>query len=207
VKGLYIFAAVLISAAAGAQQAPAPAIPAANAPAALPAVPRTSISAAEIADRISQAQAAFKAGTKYRGTPLLQSGPFRAGMEYHTVADTSYAVHETAAELFVVLDGSGMLSMGGRLVSPTTRHGANLSAATAEGVIAVKLVKGDMALVPENTPHAITGVDGALVLMTLHMPVPPPAPAAAAPTPTPAPAPAPTLTPQPTAPPAQTPAP
>jgi len=189
-KALYFLAAVLISTAAGAQQAPAPPVPAGNAPAAVPAVPRTSITMAEIADRISQAQAAFKAGTRYRGTPLLQSGPFRAGMEYHTVADTSYAVHETAAELFVVLDGSGTLSMGGTLVSPTTRHGTNLSAATAEGVIAVKLVKGDMALVPENTPHAITEVDGALVLMTLHMPVPPPAPPAAVPAPPTAPVPA-----------------
>jgi mannose-6-phosphate isomerase-like protein (cupin superfamily) len=182
-KALYFFAAVLCAAAAGAQQAPAPNAPAGNAPAAVPAEPRTSISAAEIADRIGQAQAAARAGTKYHGAPLLLSGPFRASMEYHTVADTSYAVHETAAELFVVLDGSGTLSMGGTLVGPTTRHGNNLSAPSAEGAIPHPLVKGDMALVPENTPHAITAVDGALVLMTLHMPVPAAVSAAAAPAP------------------------
>jgi mannose-6-phosphate isomerase-like protein (cupin superfamily) len=177
-KLLSILAAVLISAAAAAQQAPTPAT---NAPAAGTTEPRTSISAAEIADRIAQAEAAAKAGTKYRGGPMLQSGPFRASFEYHTEADTYSAVHETNAELFVVLDGSGTLTMGGTLVNPT-RHGTNnLSAPTAEGSIPHKIAKGDMILVPENTPHAITEVDGALVLMTLHMPVPPPAPAAATP--------------------------
>ena len=186
-KILYFFAAVLVSAAAGAQQAPAPSVPAGNPPPAAMTQARTSITAAEIAVRISQAQAAIQAGTRYRGTPLLLSGPFRANMEYHTVADTSYAVHETAAELFVVLDGSGTLSMGGTLVEPITRRGTNLIAATAQGAVPIKLVKGDMALVPENTPHAITQVDGALVLMTLHMPVPASLPAAAAPAPTPPP--------------------
>jgi mannose-6-phosphate isomerase-like protein (cupin superfamily) len=190
-KALYFLAAVLLSASAGAQQAPAPNTPAGNAPAAVTAEPRFSISAAEIADRISQAQAATKAGTPYRGAPLLLSGPFRAGMEYHTVADTSYAVHETAAELFVVLDGSGTLSMGGTLAGPTTRRGTNLRADTADGAIPHQLVKGDMALVPENTPHAITEVDGVLVLMTLHMPVPASIPAVAAPPAAAAPAPPP----------------
>ena len=180
-KVLYILAAALLSVAAGAQQAPPPPMPAGAAPAAATPQLRTSITTAEIADRISQAQAAFKAGTPYHGAPLLQSSPFRAMMEYHTIADTSYAVHETAAELFVVLDGSGTLSMGGTLVGPTSRRGTNLRADNADGAVPIKLAKGDMALVPENTPHAITAVDGVLVLMTLHMPVSPAVPLAAAP--------------------------
>lgn len=188
-KGLYIFAAALLSVAAAAQQAPPPTMPAGSAPAAAPQL-RTSITTAEIADRIAQAQAAYKAGTPYHGAPLLASSPFRAMMEYHTIADTSYAVHETAAELFVVLDGSGTLSMGGTLVGPTTRHGTNLRADKADGAVPIKLAKGDMALVPENTPHAITAVDGVLVLMTLHMPVPPAVPPSAAPAPPPPPPPA-----------------
>lgn len=186
-KVLYVLAAVLFSAAAGAQQVPAPTPPAGNPPSAVPMTPRLSITAAEIADRISQAQAAAKAGTTFHAPPLLLSGPFRASLEYHTIADTSYAVHETAAELFVVLDGSGTLSMGGKLVGPTTRRGTNLRADNADGAVPVNIAKGDLALVPENTPHAITAVNGVLVLMTLHMPIPPPAPAAAAPAPPPAP--------------------
>lgn len=171
-KALYLLAAILVSGSTWAQKAPAPGAPAGGIPAAATAEARLYISAADIADRINQAQAAFKAGAQYHGAPLLLSGPFRASMEYHTVADTSYAVHETAAELFIVIDGSGTLSFGGTLVGPTTRHGTNLRADNAEGAVAYKIAKGDMALVPEGTPHAITQVNGTLVLMTLHMPVP-----------------------------------
>lgn len=191
-KGLHILAALLFSAAAVAQQAPAPAPPAGNPPARVPQPPRLSITTAEIADSIAQAQAAYKAGATFHAPALLSSGPFRASLEYHTIADTSYAVHETAAELFVVLDGSGTLSFGGTLVGPTTRRGTNLRADNADGAVPHKIAKGDMALVPEGTPHAITAVDGVLVLMTLHMPVPPPpvpgapaAPTAPAPPPPP----------------------
>lgn len=185
-KPLYLLAAFLIAGSAGAQQAPAPAPPAGAPPAGMPAqnmTPHLTISAAEIADRISQAQAAYKAGTTFHAPPLLSSGPFRASLEYHTIADTSYAVHETAAELFVVLDGSGTLSFGGTLVGPTTRRGTNLRADNAQGAIPYKIAKGDMAIVPENTPHAITQVDGVLVLMTLHMPIPPPGTMPGAPAP------------------------
>jgi mannose-6-phosphate isomerase-like protein (cupin superfamily) len=35
-----------------------------------------------------------------------------------------------------------------------------------------KVTKGDMLMVPENTPHAVTQVDGkALVLMSMHLPL------------------------------------
>lgn len=182
-KVLYIFlAASLLPVSAQAQQPSAPGAPAGNAPPAANAEPRTSITAAEIADAVRQADAAAKAGTQYKGGPLLQSGPFRAGMEYHSEPATSFAAHENDAELFVALDGSGTLTMGGTLVNPT-RRGTNLTAPTVEGGVPHKLVKGDMILVPANTPHAITQVDGRLVVMTMHLPLPASAPPANAPAP------------------------
>ncbi len=172
-KAFYFLAVSLLSVAASGQQAPAPRV--GNPPAATSTEPRTSVSAVEIADRIRQADAAAKAGTQYRPDPLLEAGAFRAGIEYHAEAATSFAVHENDAELFVVLDGSGTLSMGGTLVNPT-RRGTNLSAPTADGTVPHKLVKGDMILVPEGTPHAVTQVDGRLVLMSMHLPHPAPPP-------------------------------
>ena len=174
-KALYCFAAVLFSVGVSAQQSPAPKMPAGDAPAAN-TEPRTSISAAEIADQINQAEAAAKAGKQYRGEPMLQAGPFRAGLQYQTEAATSFAAHETDAELFVVLDGSGTITMGGTLVNPT-RRGTNDTAATVNGGVPHKLVKGDMILVPANTPHAFTQVDGRLVVMAMHLPLPAAAPA------------------------------
>jgi quercetin dioxygenase-like cupin family protein len=49
---------------------------------------------------------------------------------------------------------------------------------TAQGGVPYKLVKGDMLMVPENTAHSVTQVEGTLVLMSLHLPR-----TAAAPTP------------------------
>jgi mannose-6-phosphate isomerase-like protein (cupin superfamily) len=138
------------------------------------AEPRTFISAAEIVERIGKADAAAKAGTQYNGGPLLASGPFRGNLEYHGSPATSIAVHEADAELFVVVDGSGTMTLGGTLVNPT-RNGTNLSSPKVEGATERKLVRGDMVLVPENTPHAVTQVDGMLVLMSMHLPRPAPA--------------------------------
>jgi mannose-6-phosphate isomerase-like protein (cupin superfamily) len=171
----------LLSLTAMAQQAPAPAMPPGNG-AAANAQPRAFIAAAEIAERIGKADAAAKAGTPYNGGPLLAEGPFRANMEWRNSPATNVSVHENDAELFVVIEGTGTMTLGGTLVNPT-RNGTNLSAATATGGTPYKLVKGDMIMVPENTAHSVTGVDGKLVLMALHLPRPAPA---AAPAPPPA---------------------
>jgi mannose-6-phosphate isomerase-like protein (cupin superfamily) len=154
----------LLSFAAAAQQPPT-----GGPGAAANAEPRTFISAMEIADRIGKADAAAKAGTQYNGGPLLASGPYRGNLEYHASPATSIAVHEADAELFVVVDGSGTMTLGGTLVNPT-RNGTNLNSPKVEGAMERKLVKGDMVLVPENTPHAVTQVDGKLVLMSMHLP-------------------------------------
>jgi mannose-6-phosphate isomerase-like protein (cupin superfamily) len=178
VKVLYVLAASLVSMAANAQQPPASTTSAANAPAAVTAETRISISAVDIADRIRQAEAAAKSGTQNQNGPLLQTGPFRAELEYHATPSPNFAVHVYDAELFVVLDGYATLTVGGTLINPTSK-GANLVVApTVDGGIPHKLVKGDMVLVPANTPHAITQVDGKLVLMTMHLPRPVPTPAA-----------------------------
>jgi mannose-6-phosphate isomerase-like protein (cupin superfamily) len=166
----------LLSLTATAQQAPVPANPAAPAN----AEPRTFISAAEIGERIAKADAAAKAHTQFNGGPLLLQGQFKANLEYHDTAATSVNVHENDAELFVVIEGTGTMTLGGTLINPT-RNGSNLQATAAQGGVPYKLVKGDMILIPVNTAHSVTQVDGKLVLMSMHLPQP--APAAASPHP------------------------
>lgn len=165
-KFCFVFGLLSLTASA---QAPAPATPPAGAPAAA-AEPRDYISAAEIAERMAKAEAAAKAGTQYNGGPLLFTAPYRANMEYRTAVGAA-AVHESDAEMFVVIDGSGTLMLGGTMVNPT-RNGANLSAATTQGGVAHKLVKGDMVMVPANTAHWFSQIDGRLVLMSIHLPMP-----------------------------------
>jgi mannose-6-phosphate isomerase-like protein (cupin superfamily) len=174
-KGVIFPAIALLSFTAAAQQSSAPPAPppppAQAAPAAVAAEPRSFISAAEIAERIAKADAAAKAGTQFNAGPLLLQGPFKASMEYRNAPATSVNIHENDAELFVVIEGAGTMTLGGTLINPT-RNGTNLSAATAQGGTPYKLVKGDMILVPENTAHSVTQVDGKLVLMSLHLPLP-----------------------------------
>jgi mannose-6-phosphate isomerase-like protein (cupin superfamily) len=157
----------LLPLAALAQQTPTATVPSDTASAA----PRMYISAGEIADRIAKADAAARAGTAYDGGPLLLQGVFKANMEYHVGAAPRVNVHLNDAELFVVLEGSGTLTLGGTLVNPT-RNGSNLQASAAEGGVPYKLSKGDMVLIPENLAHSVTQTDGKLVLMSMHLPQP-----------------------------------
>jgi mannose-6-phosphate isomerase-like protein (cupin superfamily) len=169
----------LVSLAAVAQQPLAPATPRPGAVGgAASTESRSFISAAEIAARIARADAAAKAGKPYNEGPLLLQPPFKASMEYRTGASGHFTSHETNAELFVVLEGSGTMTIGGTLVNPK-REGDNLQSATIQGGVPRKLTKGDIFMVPEKTAHSVTSADGKLVLMYMQLPYPAPAPAAA----------------------------
>jgi mannose-6-phosphate isomerase-like protein (cupin superfamily) len=130
------------------------------------------VTAAQVNDSVNKAAAAAKTGTRLG--PLLQEGPFKLNMESRDAPATSVSVHENEAELFIVVEGSGTMTVGGTLINPT-RNGTNLQAPTATGGKPYKLAKGDMVLVPENAAHAVTQVDGKIVLLSMHLPHPSPA--------------------------------
>ena len=71
-----------------------------------------------------------------------------------------------------MIDGSSILITGGTLVG--TKPGApgamTLNGTAIESGSPRKIAKGDYILVPANTPHQYTDVQG-LIMMTLHMPV------------------------------------
>jgi mannose-6-phosphate isomerase-like protein (cupin superfamily) len=190
--GLVVLA--MVSLTAGAQQPASPQQPpekgplkVGNGPPQFPADPRTFISAKEIQERIAQADADVKAGKMYSGEPLVMQGPFRATMEWRNVAQANVNVHETDAEMFVVIEGSGTMTLGGNLVDPHRAHsfaweGPTLTAKSVEGGKDYKIGKGDMIMIPPNTAHYVSRVDGKLVLWSMHMPMlPVPAPSADAP--------------------------
>ncbi len=100
---------------------------------------------------------------------FLQLAPYNVNMEHRVNVPQNASVHDKEAELFYVVDGSGTLVLGGKLVNPT-RNGDNATAATVEGGTARKVAKGDFILVPEGTPHWFSKIDGELTLMSLHLP-------------------------------------
>jgi mannose-6-phosphate isomerase-like protein (cupin superfamily) len=100
---------------------------------------------------------------------FLQLAPYNVSMEHRVNVAQNASVHDKEAELFYVIDGSGTIVTGGKLVNPT-RNGDNSTAASVEGGTSKRLAKGDFVLVPEGTPHWFSKIDGELTMMSLHLP-------------------------------------
>jgi mannose-6-phosphate isomerase-like protein (cupin superfamily) len=79
------------------------------------------------------------------------------------------------SEIMYVIDGSATMVTGGKLVDEKRTNPANLSGTGIEGGTSQHVSKGDFMVVPENTAHWFSAIDGTLVLMTLHVPRPVPA--------------------------------
>lgn len=146
-----------------------PALAQAPAQGAVQAEPKTFASAADIQALVANARKTQKPGAPNMVQAILTLAPYRANLEHRT-GDAAAAVHEKEAELFVVLDGSGTLVTGGKLTQEKRTNPTNLSGAGIEGGQSRTVAKGDMFIVPENTPHQFIGIKGELILMSLHVP-------------------------------------
>jgi mannose-6-phosphate isomerase-like protein (cupin superfamily) len=151
----------LVAASASAQQPNAQAI-------------KTFASAADVAGLLAKAKADRKEGQANVTEPILRLAPYNANLEYRASVGPA-AVHETEAELFYVIEGSATMITGGKLVGETRTNAANLSGTGIEGGKSQAVAKGDFIIVPENTPHWFSAINGSVVLMTLHVPRPVPA--------------------------------
>ena len=151
---------LLLSGAALAQQ---PANPAPNL--------KTFASSADVAALAAKAKAERKEGQALVAQPILQLAPYNVSLEYR-VAVANAAVHEREAELFYVIDGSATIVTGGKLADEKRTNAENLSGSGITGGKAQKIAKGDFVMVPENTPHWFSAIDGSVTLMSLHLPHP-----------------------------------
>ena len=137
------------------------------------AVMKTFASSTDVTALIAKAKNDRKDGQPTVSEPILRLAPYNVNLEYRTAAAPA-AVHERDAELFYVIDGSGTMVTGGKLAGEKRTNADNLSGTSIESGTTRRVAKGDFVVVPENTPHQITAVDGTLVLMTFHVPRPVP---------------------------------
>ena len=153
----------LVGAAATAcAQAPTPATPPA---------PKTFSSAADVASMIAKAKNERKPDQANFIQPLLRVAPYTANLEYRVKGiDTTPNVHEHEAELVYVIEGGGTFTLGGTLRDERRVNAGNVTGSGIEGGASRHIAKGDFLLVPENTAHGFTETDGALVIVSLHMP-------------------------------------
>jgi mannose-6-phosphate isomerase-like protein (cupin superfamily) len=136
----------------------------AQAPAALPFV-----SSAEVEALVAKAERERKPGEANHTQPMLRLEPYTANLEYRTSVGPA-AAHETEAELFYVIEGSGTLVTGGKLTGETRTNPENRRGSGIEGGATRKVGKGDIFLVPQDTPHWFSAIDGRLVMMSVHVP-------------------------------------
>ena len=129
---------------------------------------KTFSSSADITALMAKAKAERKQDQPLVTQPILRLAPYNANLEYRAAVGPA-AVHEKEAEMFYVIDGSATLTTGGKLTAET-RNGDNLQGTGIEGGMSRKISKGDFVIVPENTPHWFSKIDGTLVLMSLHVP-------------------------------------
>ncbi|HLJ25042.1 MAG TPA: AraC family ligand binding domain-containing protein [Candidatus Acidoferrales bacterium] len=174
--------AVLVLVAAALAAAGKPASTAAISPAepkAVPQAPATSTdsamkvfsSAADAQALLAKAKAERKGDQVMVAEHLLSLAPYSVNLEYRPV-EGAVAVHETEAELVYVLDGSGTLTTGGKVVGEKRTNPKNLSGTSIDGGTAQTIGKGDVTIIPEGVPHQFKPSGGPLVLMTFHVPRP-----------------------------------
>lgn len=103
---------------------------------------------------------------------ILSLEPYRVQLEYRTALAPA-ALHEKDAEMMYVLQGTGVITTGGKLVGEKRVNAANLTGTSIQGGVAHNVSKGDVIIIPQNTPHQVNPGGGApIVLMTFHVPRP-----------------------------------
>ena len=77
------------------------------------------------------------------------------------------AAHATEGEIWAIVDGSGEITTGGRIVE--TKNGDTVER-RIEGGTVHKVTKGDFLLIPENVPHQVTAFTPELYMVTFEFP-------------------------------------
>jgi mannose-6-phosphate isomerase-like protein (cupin superfamily) len=126
-------------------------------------------SSADVAALREKAKSIRKEGQPLVVQRILQLAPYNTNLEYRASIGPA-SVHEKEAELFYVIDGGGTMVTGGKLVGEKRTNAANLSGSAVEGGTPQHVSKGDFFIVPENTPHWFSSLDGSITVMSLHIP-------------------------------------
>jgi quercetin dioxygenase-like cupin family protein len=133
--------------------------------------PQTFTSAADVVSMVEKAKLERKSDQANFIQPLLRAAPYRVDMEYRVRGiDTPPSAHPTAVEVCYVIEGTAMLTTGGKLQGEKP-SGANLVGTGIEGGTSRPIAKGDFFLIPENTPHSFHTTAATLVIMSMHLPV------------------------------------
>ena len=128
-------------------------------------------SAADVQSMIEKAKKERKSDQPNFIQPILQAAPYNVSLEYRVQGiDTNPNIHDVEAEMVYVVDGAGVLTVGGKLLDERRTNDKNRTGSKIEGGTPRRIAKGDYVMIPENTAHSFTQVEGRLVIMSVHLP-------------------------------------
>jgi hypothetical protein len=157
--GKFLFAALAIATALPATAQERPQVP-----------PKFFASAAEVDALLAKAKAEHKGDNTNTNEILVSDGPYPVQLEYRT-GTTPPSIHKGQAELIYVIAGGCTLIEGGTLEGIKPGAGPTFSGTGIEGGTPRKVSKGDYIMVPPDTPHWYTDVQGEFISMTIHVPL------------------------------------
>lgn len=138
-----------------------------------PPAPQLFASAGDVSALIAKAKAERRPDQANFVQPIVRLAPWNANLEYRVGGvNANASIHDNDAEMFYVIEGSGTVITGGTLREERRTNPANLSGTAIDGGTRRRITKGDWVLVPAKTAHWFGEIDGALVLMSLHLPQP-----------------------------------
>jgi mannose-6-phosphate isomerase-like protein (cupin superfamily) len=113
---------------------------------------------------------------KAKATPAAEmiSAPVSAGDHYqinvvHRNKPQGAIAHQVGSEIHSIIDGSGTLVTGGTIVRPT--GAGDRAPGRIEGGVRRRIQKGDIVLVPPQTPHWYEQIDGTITYLEIRFDV------------------------------------
>ena len=116
-------------------------------------------SSADVAALAAEAKSQRKENQALVSKPILSLAPYTASLEYRASVGPA-AIHEKEAEFFYVIDGSATMVTGGKLTEEKRTNPENLTGTGIEGGSSRNVAKGDFIVVPENTAHWFSAING-----------------------------------------------
>ncbi|OFW02308.1 MAG: hypothetical protein A3J29_22865 [Acidobacteria bacterium RIFCSPLOWO2_12_FULL_67_14b] len=127
------------------------------------------MSAADIAATIGKLPARNMANTtileRYDASSITGLG-YRMAVDRRTPPQNG-AVHNTEAEMWYVIDGSGAVTTDGKVV-PIMKDGKAVGRRIEGGTVR-KVSKGDVLVFPEGVPHQVTEFNPSLTFLTFEV--------------------------------------
>lgn len=152
---IFAFVAAVLLGGTVVAQAPQPPAP----PAPVPGSPATYKSARELADAL-KAVAANPGGMT--SSAVSNTDQYRINV-VHRVKPAGALAHAGNTELHYIIDGAATVVTGGKVV-----RGATAAESTIAGGVTQRVAKGDVILVPANSPHWYSAVEGSVTYLEVR---------------------------------------